>query len=72
MVMVCGMPKRQIQAEQSASAHAAAVVVDSGTASVHRVVLSAMVKMWVQPCEGGRGPSIGQHECGKNDVQESE
>ena len=49
------MPKRQIQAEQSASAHAAAVVVESGTASAHHVVLSAMVKMYTHIVYTGVG-----------------
>ena len=51
------MPKQQIQAEQSASAHAVAVVVDSGNTLALYVVLSTMVKMWVHHGEGGRGPT---------------
>ncbi len=49
------MPKWKIQAEESASAHVAAVVVDSGTATVHRVVLSNTGENVCHPCQGGRG-----------------
>ena len=39
------------------TAKSATEVVASGTASAHRVVLSMMMKRYVQPPELGRGPT---------------
>jgi hypothetical protein len=56
-VRVWGIPKRAIQEEHRASAQAAGDKEERGTASSHLVVLSTIVKMYVFPWEGGRGPT---------------
>ena len=52
-----GTPNREIQALNRASVQAEAEVEVMGTASSHLVDLSMMVKRWVWPLEGGRGPT---------------
>ena len=57
MVKVSGTPNLAIQTEKRAWAQSAADVAVSGTASIHLVVLSIMVMMWVKPSDGGNGPT---------------
>ena len=62
-VMAAGTPNLAIQAWKRATAQSAAVVADTGTASAHLVDLSMMVKIWVKPREGGRGPTRSTCRC---------
>ncbi|KAJ8385205.1 hypothetical protein AAFF_G00191770 [Aldrovandia affinis] len=45
-----------IQAQMNTRATLADVVKDSGMASSHQVVLSTIVRMWMNPGEGGKIP----------------
>ncbi|XP_056142901.1 serine/threonine-protein kinase ULK4 [Lampris incognitus] len=51
------VPNRATQDPMNARTTSTDEVDDSGTASVHLVVLSTIVRRWVNPQEGGRGPT---------------
>ena len=57
VTIVSGIPYLEIQVI-SALAHASAEVEVRGIASGNQVALSIMVKRWVYPLEGGRGPTM--------------
>ena len=57
-VMSSGTPKRAIHELTNALAHSDVVVLRKGIASGHLVVLSTMVSRWVNPDDGGRGPTM--------------
>ena len=56
--MSTGTPNRHIQFDINACAHADADMSDNGMASGHLVNLSTMVKMYENPLDGGRGPTM--------------
>ena len=53
-----GTPNRAIQWEMSALAQVAEVVSVNGIASGHRVNRSTIVRRYVKPCDGSKGPTI--------------
>ena len=57
MVIVEGTPNRAIQQCTKACATASAVIVVIGMASGHHVRLSIHVSRYLNPSEGGRGPT---------------
>ena len=57
LVTVVGTPNRAIQPDMNARARETAEVSEMGMASGHLVNLSMMVKRYVNPWEGGRGPT---------------
>ena len=52
-----GMPNQAIQWKTTALAHVSVSVFFSGIASGHLVNWSTMVRRWVQPGDGGSGPT---------------
>ncbi len=62
-VMVSGTPKRETQTSHRAFAQEEADVPANGTASAQREVLSMIVKIYVLPAEGGRGPTRSRCTC---------
>jgi hypothetical protein len=63
VVMVCGVPKWDIQLLKRAEAQAAAVVDVCGNAFSQHVFLSMMVSMCVQPWKGVKGPTMSMCMC---------
>ena len=58
-VRVAGTPNLLTQLLKKAAAQLEVEVLTSGTASAHLVLLSTMVRRWVQPPgEAGRGPTM--------------
>jgi hypothetical protein len=55
--MMAGTPNLQIYPENNATATSAAAVLARGMASIQQLVLSILVKMWLKPLEGLRGPT---------------
>ena len=56
-VIVTGTRNRDIEVDINAFAQSTDEIVESGTASSQRVVLSMIVKMWEKPEEWGIGPT---------------
>lgn len=58
LVIIDGVPKREIHPWNKAEAHSVAEIPDRGIASGHLVDLSTHVNKYLKPCETGRGPTI--------------
>lgn len=65
VVITAGYPKIEIQLLKMALATTSAVVVDSGTATDHRLKRSTIVKMYSHPLTWSRGPTRSTWICVK-------
>ena len=58
LVIIAGVPKREIHPWNMAEARSVAEIPARGKASGHQVDLSTQVNKYLKACEGGRGPTM--------------